>query len=249
MEKLKYSKLLIISDNLFLIKAFHTLSSGIEGLNVDYGCSKSNIALLEEPSLPVKIEAVEIKKQYQDIAERYDLVFSLHCKQLFPAELVSRVKCINVHPGYNPYNRGWFPQVFSIINKLAAGATIHEIDEQLDHGSIIARKEVKVNSWDTSIDIYNRVQLLEIELLKENLPAILKGSYQTLKPEEEGNVNLKKDLNELCKLNLNEKMTMGEAIDRLRALTHGEYANGFYTDAETGSKVYVKILLEKEKSK
>ena len=65
MEKLKYSKVLIISDNLFLIKAFHELSLRFNGLSVNYACSKSNIALLNDPSLPVKIEIIEVKKNMQ----------------------------------------------------------------------------------------------------------------------------------------------------------------------------------------
>ena len=246
MKNLKYKTLLVISDNPFLIHAFYQLTSRVDGLTVDYSCTKSNTALLNDPSLPVKITAVEVKKSYEAIAARYDLVLSLHCKQLFPAEMVSRVKCINVHPGYNPYNRGWFPQVFSILNKLPVGATIHEIDAMLDHGPIIARRQVKANSWDTSIDIYDRVQQLEVELLSEHLESILQGTYNIIKPEEEGNINLKKDFNELCRLDLSENVTMGQAIDRLRALTHGKYANAFYIDAETGSKVFVKIYLKKE---
>jgi methionyl-tRNA formyltransferase len=246
MEKLKFGKVLVISDNPFLIKAFHRLSSGFMGLSVSYACSKSNAALQADTTLPVKVDAIEVKKQWESIVSQYHLVFSLHCKQLFPAEMVSRVKCINVHPGYNPYNRGWFPQVFSILNKLPAGATIHEIDENLDHGPIIARREVKINSWDTSADIYNRVQQVEVDLLEEHLPAILQGYYQTNLPEQEGNINLKRDFNELCNLDLNETVTMGAAIDKLRALTHGNYANAYYTDAETGKRVFVKIMLEKE---
>ncbi len=244
MEKLKYNRILVISDNAFLITAFNELISGFNVLTVDYACSKVNVDLLNEPSLPVKIAVVEIKKEYEAIIGKYDLIFSLHCKQLFPAELVCRVKCINIHPGYNPYNRGWFPQVFSIINKLPAGATIHEIDALLDHGPIIARKQVHTFSWDTSIDIYNRVQQLEVGLLKENLEKILQGSYSVFQPEEEGNINLKKDFNTLCQLNLDESVTMGQAIDKLRALTHGKYPNAYFTDAETGRKVFVKIFLE-----
>jgi methionyl-tRNA formyltransferase len=246
MENLKYSKLLVISDNLFLINAFHGLARNFEGLTVDYACTKSNLALLNDTSLVVKIKTVDVKTEYESIAKQHDLIFSLHCKQMFPSELVRKVKCINVHPGYNPFNRGWFPQVFSIINNLKAGATIHEIDEQLDHGAIIARREVKIHSWETSIDVYYRVQLLEVELLKENLGHILSGSYHTFEPEEEGNVNLKKDFNDLCRLDMNKEMTMGSAINHLRALTHGKYANAFFIDPETGLKVYVKISLNKE---
>ena len=245
MENLKYRNLLVISDNLVLINAFNRLVNGITGIAVDYACSRGNLALLNDTALAVKLNAIDVKAEHEVIASQYDLVFSLHCKQLFPAQLVRTVKCINIHPGYNPYNRGWFPQVFSIINNMPAGATIHEIDEMLDHGAIIARREVKINSWDTSIDVYNRVQLIEIELLKEYLPVILQGLYKTTTPEEEGNVNLKKDFNALCQLDLNENMTIGAAINRLRALTHGSYANAFFVDPDTGSKIYIKISLEK----
>jgi methionyl-tRNA formyltransferase len=246
MKERKYNKLLVISDNSFLIAAFHKLTRQFDGLSVDYACSGSNIALLNDPTLQVNIKAIDVKKEYESLVGAYELIFSLHCKQMFPIELVGLVKCINVHPGYNPYNRGWFPQVFSILNKLPAGATIHEIDALLDHGPIIARKQVSVNSWDTSFDIYNRVQQSEVELIKENLESILQGTYSTFEPEEEGNINLKKDFNELCKLNLNEVTTLGNAIDCLRALTHGKYSNAYYLDAKTGKKVFVKISLGKE---
>ena len=249
MEKLKYKKILVISDNPVLISNFHQLILVYKNLEIDYCCSKGNAVLLNDKTLPVKINVVDVKEQCGDIAKQYDLIFSLHCKQLFPAALVSRVKCINVHPGYNPYNRGWFPQVFSILNKLPVGATIHEIDELLDHGAIIARREAEINSWDTSLDIYNRVQQMETTLLKENLASILQGTYNTVNPEQEGNINLKKDFNDLCKLDMNMEMTMGEAINRLRALTHGKYDNAFFIDPQTGSKVYVKISLEKENQK
>jgi methionyl-tRNA formyltransferase len=249
MEKLKYKKILVISDNPVLISNFHQLIVEYKNLEIDYCCSKGNTVLLNDKTLPVKINVVDVKEQCVDIAKRYDLIFSLHCKQLFPPTLVGQVKCINVHPGYNPYNRGWFPQVFSILNKLPVGATIHEIDELLDHGAIIARREAEINSWDTSLDIYNKVQQMEIVLLKENLASILQGTYNTVNPELEGNINLKKDFNDLCKLDMNTEMTMGEAINRLRALTHGKYNNAFFIDPQTGSKVYVKISLEKENQK
>ena len=246
MEKLKYHTVLVISDNLFLINAFANLASAFKGLKVDYACTPNNLALLNNAATPVVINALNVKTDYEKLIGKYDLIFSLHCKQLFPAGLVTKVKCINVHPGYNPFNRGWFPQVFSILNNKPAGATIHEIDELLDHGAVIARREAKINSWETSLDVYNKVQLLEVELLKENMEAILCGTYKTMDPEQEGNVNLKKDFNDLCLLDMNKATTMGEAINYLRALTHGNYPNAFFVDSETGAKVYVKISLQKE---
>lgn len=244
-----YKNILIISDNYFLINGFCSLVGKYEGIRVDYTCSPVNTSLLNNTSLPVKLNAITLKQDWPLVIAKYDLVISLHCKQLFPAEMVKAVKCINVHPGYNPYNRGWFPQVFSILNGLPFGATIHEIDEQLDHGAIIAQKKVAGEVWETSIDIYNKIVQAEIELLDEFLPAILNNTYQTITPEVEGNVNLKKDFNALCELDLNEELTMGKAIDRLRALTHGEYKNAWFAHPETGEKIYVSLNLEKGKKK
>ncbi len=241
-----YRNILIVSDNFFLINAFQSLVEGINGIDVSYTCSKSNIALLENKLLKVKIEPIELKKNYLEVIKKYDLVFSLHCKQLFPNELVHSVKCINVHPGLNPYNRGWFPQVFSILNVMKAGATIHEIDEQLDHGAIIAQKEIIIEKWDTSLTAYNKIQAAEIELLKENLPSILEGNYKSNHAKEEGNVNLKKDFNALCVIDLEKQVTMNEAIDYLRAMTHGHYKNAYFIDKETEKKVFVSIDLKPE---
>ena len=246
MSDYKYKRILVVSDNIFMIKSFYQCTSRVAGVQVNYCCSKQSSELLTNTSLPVKIEMISIKDEWENLVNRYDLIFSLHCKQLFPAPLVNKIKCINVHPGYNPYNRGWFPQVFSILNKLPAGATIHEIDEQIDHGPIIARRKVEINNCDTSFSIYNRVQETEVSLLKENIKNILTGNYITFFPEKEGNVNLKQDFNSLCRLNLDQSLTMQQAIDILRALTHGEYKNAFFIDEKTGEKIYVSLNLERK---
>ena len=64
---------------------------------------------------------------------------------------------------------------------------------------------------------------------------------------EEGNINTLNDFKKLCEIDLDEKITMREAIDKLRALSHGEYKNAYFiTDNE---KVYVQLFLEKEEKK
>jgi dTDP-4-amino-4,6-dideoxyglucose formyltransferase len=179
------------------------------------------------------------KNIIQEIVSTYNLVISAHCKKIFPPNLVNNIRCINLHPGLNPYNRGWFPQVFSIINHLPIGATIHEIDNKLDHGPIIVQEEVKINSTDTSLEVYNKVIQKEIELFNLNLESIILNTYELTFPKEEGNLNLKKDFNKLCELDLNNVGTLKEHIDLLRALTHGDFYNAFFI--EDGHKVYIKL--------
>lgn len=242
-----YMKILIISDNKFLIEQFYSivLEKKLDLQHTfTFVCSPSNKSLLADGSLPVTITSLDIKNNYEALIGKYQLIFSLHCKQLFPERLVKQIRCINVHPGLNPYNRGWFPQVFSILNGKKAGATIHEIDEQLDHGAIIAQKEIKIEAYDTSLTAYNKIQAAEVNLLSENLDAILDGSYKALQASEEGNVNLKKDFNQLCEIDLQKQVNMQQAIDYLRAMTHGDYANAWFLDAASGKKIFVKIDLQ-----
>lgn len=244
---------LVLSDNKTLLERFDELllvKDLYELYNWDFACSKSNTALQESDILLTEeLMTVDVKSEWKELSENYDIIFSLHCKQLFPAELVQAVKCINVHPGLNPYNRGWYPQVFSILNKKKCGATIHEIDEQLDHGPIIAQKEVVIEKWDTSLSAYDKILEAEMELLQEHLAKIIEGDYKTQHPKEEGNVNLKKDFNALREIDLKKQVTFDEAIDFLRAMSHGEYKNAWFRDAASGKKVYVSIDLKTEEEK
>ncbi|MBI2699033.1 hypothetical protein A9W98_34435 [Mycobacterium gordonae] len=191
------------------------------------------------------VPRLDINGSVAEIVQRYDLVFSLHCKQIFPAALLDGVRCVNVHPGLNPYNRGWFPQVFSIINGQKAGVTIHEMDDQLDHGPIIVQRECPIDSWDTSGSVYVRLLAIERELVLENFPAIRDRTYRAEPMATEGNLNLKKDFDRLRQLDLDEQGTFGHFLNRLRALTHDEFRNAWFVDS-SGRKVYVRVVLEPE---
>ncbi|WP_445454353.1 dTDP-4-amino-4,6-dideoxyglucose formyltransferase [Flavobacterium sp. 25HG05S-40] len=245
-----YKNALIISDNLPLCKQFHAIikSKGINATQFTFSTSpftdKNSFIISEE--YPVCVYNMKDQNAIDEIMATYDLIFSIHCKQIFPPDLVSKVKCVNVHPGYNPINRGWYPQVFAIINDYQIGATIHEIDKELDNGHIIARAFVEKEIYDTSETLYNKVIAKEIELLEEHLESILANSYQAFEPESESNLYLKKDFNQLLHLDLNEVTTVGKVIDKLRALTHGSYSNAYFIDEKSGKKVYVGIQLKPE---
>ncbi|HCF64432.1 MAG TPA: formyl transferase, partial [Chitinophagaceae bacterium] len=189
------------------------------------------------------IKPLSVKQSVDSLIQDYSLIISLHSKQIFPAALVQQVRCVNVHPGLNPHNRGWFPQVFSILNQLPCGATIHVMDEQLDHGPVIAQQAVPIESWDTSFTAYHKILDAEIQLLRLHLQSILNNSYHTFIPEE-GNVNLKKDFDALCEIQLNQTGTWREHLNLLRALTHGDYQNAYFID-DAGNKVMVSVTLNK----
>ena len=186
----------------------------------------------------LKYDIVESKNiDLYNIDSKYELVISAHCKKLFPPKLVNSFRCINIHPGLNPYNRGYYPQTFSLINKLPVGATIHEIDEELDHGPIICQEEIKIQSTDTSFSLYNKIIKKEIELFENNFNSIINNNYTTITPKNEGNLNLKKDFDKLCKINLDSIDTFENHINLLKALTFDKYKNAYFID-KNGEKIY-----------
>nr|AFV53188.1 VioF [Providencia alcalifaciens] len=237
-------KILVISDNYQLVSYIKNLYLSNEEwskeLFIDY--SYSSINRNPQSLIELGMTEIDIKNKNLNELNDYHLIISAHCKQIFPAHIVNNKLCINIHPGLNPYNRGWFPQVFSILNKKPIGATIHKMDSEVDHGEIYCQEEVSILSHETSIDIYNKVIELEKKLIKNNLLKIINNELQPKLPSQEGNYNSIQDFNKLCKLNLEDNGSLREHIDLLRALTHGDFKNAYFYD-ENNTKVFVKIEL------
>ena len=237
--------ILVVTDNEYIFQNFLSIIKDEKYKNFKFifRYSAKNTEMKDKYQNSQVFKAINIKEEIENIINSYDMIISLHCKQIFPPKLVNNLKCINVHPGFNPYNRGWFPQVFSILNKMDCGVTIHYMDEQLDHGKVLFQEKVNMYDWDTSMSLYDRIQDKEIELLKKNLYDILTKNIEGFQVEE-GNINTLNDFKKLCEIDLDEKITMREAIDKLRALTHGKYKNAYFVS--NNEKIYVKLVLEKE---
>ncbi len=240
-----FKNVLVISDNAYLCKEFFNIVRNKKLNDTSFSLGISPFSKTSDFDTPMIFD-LKIQSHIDKIKNDFDLILSIHCKQIFPSDLVNTVKCINVHPGYNPINRGWFPQVFAIINELPIGATIHEIDDALDHGAIIARSFVNKENHDTSLSLYNKIIKKELELLDSHLESIIENTYESSQPEIEGTLYLKKDFNDLLKLDLNEQTSIGDLINRLRALTHGDFNNAYYLDPDTGKKIFVGIKLKPE---
>lgn len=234
-----HNKALVLTDNEHQYKKFYEIVTNFDILK-KFDFFKSENSNFSD----VKINSLDIKKDYRYVIDNYDIVFSLHCKQLFPEKLVNNITCINIHPGYNPYNRGLYPQVFSIIEDNIIGATIHLMDKELDNGFIIARKEVEKYFWDTSETLYYRILQAEVDLINENLSDIMNDNYSLFPPEVKGELKLKKDFNELCRIDLKRVGSFKEFYNHLRALSHSDFKNAYFVDNKTNKKVYLKLFIE-----
>lgn len=241
-------KVLIITDNKLQYERIKSVIEEKKRTDVRFDFYHSNIytEIWEHEDFKNKDKIIDVKKKSSWIIENYELVISVHCFQFFPPQLVNNIRCVNIHPGYNPINRGWYPQVFAIINDLQIGATIHEMDEKLDNGPIIARNFVEKYPWDTSFTLYQRVLEEELRLFSQNFNKLLDNSYEVIKPETAGNMFSKKDFYDLCEIDLNQIVSFKDAINRLRSLTHGDYFNAHFVDHKSGKKVFLKLSLTPE---
>jgi methionyl-tRNA formyltransferase len=175
----------------------------------------------------------------------WDVIWSFHCRKILPPEFVNQAICINIHPGYNPYNRGMFPHVYSIMNGYPCGVTIHYINENIDDGAIIKQELININDHETSKEVYDKIVELEKTMLIDNFDSITSDLPKGNKPEESGNINYLKDYKKLCNLNMDGQGSLRDHINLLRALTHGDYDNAYFYD-EDGNKVFVTIKLKRE---
>jgi len=237
-----YKNILIISDNDWLTGRFRDwLDTKPQLSELQINFTKTIASLKKNASLA---EFVDLNKDsdVEKIISLHDLVISLNCAQIFPKKLVTARKCINIHPGYNPDTRGCFSEVFAIRYDTPIGATIHEMDEELDHGPVIARETVEKNDWDTAGTLYQKIIDKEFELIDKYFEDILKNSYTTFTVTE-GKVYTKRDFKTLQQIDLDEKKTAREFIDHLRAMTFEGYDNCYFLNKD-GIKVYVSIKVK-----
>jgi phosphoribosylglycinamide formyltransferase-1 len=74
-------------------------------------------------------------------------------------------RIINIHPSLLPKYPGleaWKQALGA--GETVTGCTVHYIDEKVDHGQIIARREVAILPHDTAESLHARIQIAEHEL-------------------------------------------------------------------------------------
>jgi phosphoribosylglycinamide formyltransferase-1 len=74
-------------------------------------------------------------------------------------------RILNIHPSLLPKFTGleaWKQALAA--GETVAGCTVHYVDEQIDHGDIIAQREVPILPGDTAETLHARIQIAEREL-------------------------------------------------------------------------------------
>ena len=153
--------------------------------------------------------------------------------------------CINLHPAFLPYNRGAYPNVWSIVDKTPAGVTLHYIDEDIDTGDIIRQRKVPVLDTDTGETLYHKLEAAGLELLRETWPDIRDSQIvRTPQPRESGTVHKASDVAKIDEIQLTDTYRAEDLLNILRARTFPPNRGAYIQSG--GRKVHIRIQLEEE---
>lgn len=104
--------------------------------------------------------------------------------KIIPKSLIElpKHKTLNIHPSLLPQYRGASPLQTAILNDTKnTGITIMQIDEQMDHGPIVAQREIFVNEWQVYEEFEKKMAIEGAKLLAEIVPDWVAGKI----PEKE----------------------------------------------------------------
>lgn len=153
--------------------------------------------------------------------------------------------CVNLHTSFLPYNRGAHPNVWAIVDRTPAGATLHLIDSGIDTGPIIAQREVEVEPVDTGKTLYEKLEAAAFDLFMTSWPQFVAGELSPLpQPGDAGTSHRVRDLSILDEIELDRSCTARTVIDVLRARTFPPHRGSYFV--HHGRRVYLKLELEYE---
>ena len=148
--------------------------------------------------------------------KKINFIISYGYDKIIKKEITEKFKnrIINLHISFLPFNKGAHPNLWSHIENTKTGVTIHKIDEGIDTGEIICRKEIfidkKKHSFRSSYEILRR----EIEtLFKENWVNIKSNNYKIILDTRKGSFHKKSEgLYLLSKFKFDWDSNIDEAI-------------------------------------
>lgn len=153
----------------------------------------------------------------------------------------------NLHASLLPDYRGAAPINWAIINgETKTGVSTFFIDEKIDTGAIILKKEIDILPKETAGELHDKLMNLGSETVIETLKLIEEGNVLTeIQPEKEEKTAYKLNKDN-CKINWNQESKL--IFNHIRGLHPYPAAWTFFNDEskEWNVKIYdTEVILEK----
>jgi methionyl-tRNA formyltransferase len=173
-------KILFLTNNLISKPLIQWMKNIEEIIEINYKIS-TNIILKFEP----------------------DFIISYNYRYIIKDDVINLMnnQIINLHISYLPFNKGAYPNVWSILDDTPKGVTIHLIDKGIDTGDIIVQKKLNFdNEKETLKSSYELLHKEIQDLFKSNWEKIKEWKITQQKQEGEGTIHFIKDFTNLQSL-------------------------------------------------
>ena len=130
---------------------------------------------------PARIRAPDVVESLRVLGP--DLLVVVAYGQIIPGEVLAIPKfgAVNVHASLLPRHRGAAPIAHAIlVGDVETGVTIMRMDEELDHGPVLAVRETAIQRGEDAPALTARLAQMGAELLVETL-----GHLEEIKPVEQ----------------------------------------------------------------
>lgn len=167
-KKIRANLVVVVSDNKNAFALKRALKAGIITVVVDPKKFKTRVAM-------DKAIVAELKRFGIDfiVLAGYMRILSPYFVKKF------RNKILNIHPALLPAFKGGhaIKDAFDAGVK-RTGVTIHFVDEEVDHGPILAQKAISIKKNDTLATLEARIHTLEHALYPKVISAFARGKHR-----------------------------------------------------------------------
>ena len=109
-----------------------------------------------------------------------DIIVCGYFNQILKKDIcdIPRLNCVNIHLALSQKYRGLNSYFWVLVNnEPESGVTLHEVDEGIDTGKVIAQRSVKISDSDTAIGLFIKLSQIGGELFISSLDDIEKGRF------------------------------------------------------------------------
>ncbi|MGM0438885.1 MAG: methionyl-tRNA formyltransferase [Patescibacteria group bacterium] len=184
----------------------------------------------KKPSPVKKIaerEGISVFNELEKVIDQTDLVLVAAYGEIIKKDVLEKPKhgFLNVHPSLLPKYRGPTPLQAAILNgDEKTGVTIMLMDEKIDHGPILAQKEIELNGNEYYKTLENKLSTLGGKLLADTVPKWINKNIKP-KPQDDSKAKHTKLLNKKDgKINWNNSATKIEREIRAYNPWPGSYS-------------------------
>lgn len=149
---------------------------------------------------------------------------------------------VNTHPSLLPYNRGKHYNFWAIVEQAPFGVTLHQVDEGIDSGPILAQQAINYDWTDTGASLYTKAQAAMVQLFCASYPALRENKLPArAQATDVGSFHHSSELDPASQIKLDSSYRAADLLNLLRARTFAGHPGCWFEDKGVRFQVTVKI--------